>query len=95
MDKSWPSKFWKFLKNTPRYIERVIVHAPKKLLVWLILTILSLSATYAQTFEGPRSEWPDKQLAPLEVLIDRAINRAYELKLANKVIEAKKYEVVF
>ncbi len=93
MDKTWPSRFWKFLKNSPKYIERIMVHTSRKLLVLFILTSLSLSTAYTQTFEGPRSEWPDKQLAPLEVLIDRAINRAYELKLADKVIEAQKYEL--
>ena len=57
-----------------------------------LLCFLSLNA-YTQTFEGPREEWPDKKLAPLEVLIERAIEFSFSIRLAQNRVEQKRLEL--
>ncbi len=47
----------------------------------------------AQTFDGPRSEWPDVKLAPLEVLIERAIEFSFSIRLAQNSLEQKRLEL--
>jgi len=98
MDKKWPGKFIRFTRFLYQKIFNVQPHRRKKQLLRILSITISLTATsghflQAQTFEGPRADWPDRKLAPLEVLIDRAIQRDYELQLADKVIEARRYEV--
>lgn len=52
-----------------------------------------LPTSQAQTFEGPRSEWPDAKLAPLEVLIERAIEFSFPIRLAQNSLEQKRMEL--
>ncbi|MEM6631348.1 MAG: TolC family protein [Bacteroidota bacterium] len=58
----------------------------------LFLCFFSFNAT-AQTFEGPREEWPDQKLAPLEVLIERAVEFSFPIRLAQNQIEQKRLEL--
>lgn len=93
MDKAWPSKFIHYVKRFSFNIGRKVVHSPRKLFVGLLLSSTCLQLLHAQSFEGPRSEWPDQKLAPVEVLVDRAIEKAHQLKRTELDIESKRYEI--
>lgn len=56
--------------------------------------LFGLSSLHAQGqgFEAPRGAWPDKQLAPLEELITRALVNSPNLKIASSKVERSQYE---